>query len=52
MCIGGQRENSAKGNCVVGCGLGLPGSGQGPVVGSCECGNEILDSIKSKEFLN
>jgi hypothetical protein len=27
------------------------GSGQGPVAGSCEDGNKLLDSIKGGEFL-
>jgi hypothetical protein len=33
------------------CGLDSSGSGQGPVAGCCENGNEPLDSIKSGEFL-
>jgi hypothetical protein len=27
-----------------GCGLDSTGSGQGPVAGCCECGDELLDS--------
>jgi hypothetical protein len=33
-----------------GCGLNAYGSGKGPVAGSCEQGNEILSSIKGREF--
>jgi hypothetical protein len=33
-------------------GLDLYGSGQGQVVGSCECGNEPSGSIKRGEFLD
>jgi len=32
-------------------GLHSSGSGQGPVVGSCEQSNELLGSIKHGEFL-
>ena len=28
------------------------GTGQGQVVGSCECGDELLGSIKCREFLD
>jgi hypothetical protein len=35
-----------------GCGLDSSGSGYGPVVGSCEHGNEPLGSIKGGEFLH
>jgi hypothetical protein len=33
-------------------GLGSSGSGQGPVMGSCEHGNEPTGSIKAREFLD
>jgi hypothetical protein len=33
-------------------GLDLPGSGQGQVAESCECGNEPSGSIKCGEFLD
>jgi hypothetical protein len=33
------------------CGLDSSGSGQGPVVGPCEHGNETLGSIIGVEFL-
>jgi len=33
-------------------GLDSPGSGQRPMVGSCEHGNELASSIKGKEFYN
>jgi hypothetical protein len=36
----------------MGCGLDLAVSGYGQVAGTCECGNELLDSIKSMEFLD
>ena len=36
----------------VGCGLDQAGSGQGQVVGSCDCGNEPSGSIKRREFLD
>jgi hypothetical protein len=32
------------------CGLDSSGSGQGPVVGSCDYSNEISGSIKRGEF--
>jgi hypothetical protein len=34
------------------CGLDASGSGQGPVTGSCEHGNEILGPTKCEEFLD
>jgi hypothetical protein len=34
------------------CGLDSSGSGQGPVVGSCEHGNYPSGSIKGGEFLD
>jgi len=34
------------------CGLNAGGSGQGPVVGSCEHSNESSGSIKVWEFLD
>jgi len=37
---------------VTVCGLDSSGSGQGPVAGSCEHGNEPSDSIKGWEFLD
>jgi hypothetical protein len=36
----------------VGCGLDESGSGQGPVAGPGEHGNELSDFIKGREFLN
>ena len=33
-------------------GLDCGGSGQGQVADTCECGNESLDSIKCREFLD
>jgi hypothetical protein len=32
------------------CGLDKCGSGQGPVLDCCECGNDPSDSIKGGEF--
>jgi hypothetical protein len=34
------------------CGLDASSSGEGPVVDSCEYGNEPSDSIKGREFLD
>jgi len=34
------------------CGVDAYDSGQGPVAGSCECGNEHSGSIKGGELLN
>jgi len=34
------------------CGLPSPGSGHGPVAGSCEHSNEPSGSIKGREFLD
>jgi hypothetical protein len=36
--------------CV--CGLDASGSGQGPVAGSCENGNELSGSLKGVEFFD
>ena len=36
----------------LGHGLDRSGSGQGQAVGSCECGNETLVSIKREEYLD
>jgi hypothetical protein len=36
----------------VGYGLDRAGSGYGKVAGTCECGNELSDSIKCGEFLD
>jgi hypothetical protein len=37
---------------VGSCGLDASGSGQGPVAGFCEHGNEPAGSIKVRKFLN
>jgi hypothetical protein len=37
---------------VGSCGLDASGSGQGPVMGSCERGNESLGSVKGGEYLD
>jgi len=34
------------------CGLDAPGSGEGPVAGSCEYSSEHLGSIKGRTFLD
>jgi hypothetical protein len=34
------------------CGLDAPGSGQGPIAGPSEQGNELSGSIKGREFLD
>jgi hypothetical protein len=39
-------------NRVGSCELDTSGSGQGPVAGSCELGNEHLHFIKGGEFLD
>jgi len=39
-------------NGVERCGMNAFGSGQGPVAGSCEHGNESSDSIKGREFFD
>jgi hypothetical protein len=36
---------------MTGCGLDASGSGLGPLAGSCEHGNEPLDSMKGRNFL-
>jgi hypothetical protein len=36
----------------VGYGLAASGSGEGPMAGSCECGNGLSGSIKCGEFLD
>jgi hypothetical protein len=35
---------------VGNCGLDASGSGQGPIAGSCEHGNESSGSTKDREF--
>jgi hypothetical protein len=40
-----------SGSGIWGHGLDRSGSGQGQVVGTCECGNAISGSIKCGEFL-
>jgi hypothetical protein len=37
---------------VGGCGLDSSSSGQGPVAGPCEHGNEPLCSVKGGEYLD
>jgi hypothetical protein len=37
---------------IEGHGLDRSGSGQGDVVGCCDCGNELWDSMKCGEFLD
>ena len=44
--------NGSSRTAMEGCGLDLCGSGQGQVVGSCECGNELSGSVKCGEFLD
>jgi hypothetical protein len=39
-----------QGNRIWTCGLDLPGSGEGPVVGCCEYGDEVSSSIKGVKF--
>jgi hypothetical protein len=43
--------NGSYGNRVGRCELDASGSGQGPMAGSCEHGNEPMGSIKGQEFL-
>jgi len=52
-----RRENNIKmdessGSGMWGHGLDRDGSGQGQLAGTCECGNELLGSIKCGEFLD
>ena len=42
----------SSGSGMWGYGLDRPGSGQGQVAGTCECGNETSGSVKCGEFLN
>jgi len=37
---------------VGSCGLDVSGSGYGPVVGSCDHSNGLLDSMKGHEFID
>jgi hypothetical protein len=37
---------------MVRCGLDASASGQGPVSGACEHGNEPLGSIKGEEYVD
>lgn len=41
-----------NGNVVGGCELDSPGSGQGPLAGSCKYGNEHSGSMKAETFLD
>jgi hypothetical protein len=36
---------------LVGCGLGSTGSGQGPVAGCCECGDEPSGSCATESVM-
>jgi hypothetical protein len=47
---GGIILNRSLGNSDRGCGLDSSGSGQGPVTGSCEHGNEPSNCIKGGKF--
>jgi hypothetical protein len=38
--VGRWDQNGSKGDWLGGCGLDSTGSGQGPVAGCCECGDE------------
>jgi hypothetical protein len=38
--VGKWDKNGSSGDWLGGCGLGSTGSGQGPVAGYCECGDE------------
>jgi hypothetical protein len=46
------RWTFRKCDVVGGYGLDRAGSGEGQVTGTCECGNELLGSIKCGEFLD
>ena len=46
------RMGESRDRDVRGPGLDRSGSRSGEVVGSCECGNEPLRSIKCGEFLD
>jgi hypothetical protein len=39
-CVGRWGQNGSWGDWLGGCGLDSIGSGQGPVAGCCECGDE------------
>jgi hypothetical protein len=38
--VGRWDQNGSSGDWLGGCGLDSTGSGQGPVAGCCECGDE------------
>jgi len=45
-------DERISGEGVGGCGLDSSGSGQGPMAGSWEHGNELLGSTEDGEFLD
>ena len=49
---GRKYQAGSSGSRMWGYGLDRAGSGEGQVAGTCECGNELLGSIKCGEFLD
>jgi hypothetical protein len=46
--VGRWDQNGSSGNWLGGCGLDSTGSGQGPVAGCCECGDESSGSCATE----
>jgi hypothetical protein len=46
--VGRWDQNGSKGDWLRGCGLDSTGSGQGPVAGCCECGDEPSGSCATE----
>jgi hypothetical protein len=46
--VGGWDQNGSWGDWLGGYGLDSTGSGQGPVAGCCECGNEPSNSCATE----
>jgi hypothetical protein len=46
--VGRWDQNGSWGDWLGGCGLNSTGSGQGPVAGCCECGDEPSGSCATE----
>jgi hypothetical protein len=42
--MGGWDQNGSQGDWLGGCGVDSSGSGEGPLAGCCECGDETSAS--------
>jgi len=49
--MGGEHSNGSWGKRIGSCRLDSSGSGQGPVAGTCEHGNEPSGSIRKQDII-